>query len=131
MGLSMLTRQSLAVGLASEEAAAEIARVLNTLTTTGKVFYVHYGTGKNGAGAGVFPEAPFKTIDYAIASCTANKGDVILVMPGHSESLATDIDVDGSSRLYIADWRAGGFSYLGKGKQQGMIQQVVANGVTK
>lgn len=94
MGLSMLTRQSLAVGLASEESAAEIARTLNSITTTGKVFYVHYGTGKDGAGAGVFPEAPFKTIDYAIASCTANKGDVILVMPGHSESLATDIDVD-------------------------------------
>jgi hypothetical protein len=94
MGLSMLTRQSLAVGLASEEAAAEIARVLNTLTTTGKIFYVHYGTGKDGAGAGVFPEAPFKTIDYAIASCTANKGDVIIVMPGHAESVAADIDVD-------------------------------------
>ena len=48
----------------------------------------------------------------------------------HKVKNATDIDVDGSSRLYIADWRAGGFSYLGKGKQQGMIQQVVANGVT-
>ena len=48
----------------------------------------------------------------------------------HKVKNATDIDVDGSSRLYIADWRAGGFSYLGKGKQQGMIQQVVATGVT-
>ncbi len=47
----------------------------------------------------------------------------------HKVPRATDIDVDGSSRLYIADWRAGGFSYLGKGKQQGMIQQVVAEGV--
>jgi putative heme-binding domain-containing protein len=47
----------------------------------------------------------------------------------HKVPHATDIDVDGNSRLYIADWRAGGFSYLGKGKQQGMIQQVVADGV--
>jgi len=47
----------------------------------------------------------------------------------HKVPHATDIDVDGNSRLYIADWRAGGFSYLGKGKQQGMIQQVVAEGV--
>jgi putative heme-binding domain-containing protein len=47
----------------------------------------------------------------------------------HKVPRATDIDVDGNSRLYIADWRAGGFSYLGKGKQQGMIQQVVAEGV--
>ncbi len=42
----------------------------------------------------------------------------------------TDIDVDGSSRLYISDWRAGGYKYLGKGKPQGRIQQVVAPGVT-
>jgi len=47
----------------------------------------------------------------------------------HKVPRATDIDVDGNSRLYIADWRAGGFSYLGKGKQQGMIQQVVVDGV--
>lgn len=43
---------------------------------------------------------------------------------------ATDIDVDGNSRLYISDWRAGGYNYLGKGKPQGRIQQVVAPGVT-
>ncbi|MFN7340254.1 MAG: HEAT repeat domain-containing protein [Opitutia bacterium] len=42
---------------------------------------------------------------------------------------ATDIDVDGNSRLYISDWRAGGYNYLGKGKPQGRIQQVVAPGV--
>jgi hypothetical protein len=94
MGLSMLTRQALAVGLASEEAASEIARTLNSLVTTGKILYVHYGTGKDGAGAGLFPEAPFKTIDYAIGQCTANKGDVIIAMPGHAESVAADIDVD-------------------------------------
>lgn len=41
---------------------------------------------------------------------------------------ATDIDVDGNSRLYISDWRAGGYNYLGKGKPQGRIQQVVAPG---
>lgn len=94
MGLSMLTQQALAVGLASQEAAAEITRTLNSLVTTGKIFFVHYGTGKDGSGAGVFPEAPFKTIDYAIGACTANQGDVIIVMPGHAESVAADIDVD-------------------------------------
>jgi putative heme-binding domain-containing protein len=29
---------------------------------------------------------------------------------------ATDFDVDGNSRLFLADWRGGGFSYLGNGK---------------
>jgi putative heme-binding domain-containing protein len=29
---------------------------------------------------------------------------------------ATDFDVDGNSRLFLADWRGGGFKYLGDGK---------------
>ncbi|PHX57933.1 MAG: hypothetical protein CK553_01940 [Opitutia bacterium] len=31
---------------------------------------------------------------------------------------ATDFDVDGNSRLFLADWRGGGFKYLGEGKPQ-------------
>lgn len=42
---------------------------------------------------------------------------------------ATDIDVDGSSRLYLADWRGGKFSFAGKGKPVGLIQLVTAKGV--
>ncbi len=42
---------------------------------------------------------------------------------------ATDFDVDGSSRLYISDWRGGGFAYLGAGKPNGIIQQVTAPGI--
>jgi hypothetical protein len=39
---------------------------------------------------------PFSTIDYAIGKCTANRGDVIYAMPGHSEavSAADGIDFD-------------------------------------
>lgn len=48
----------------------------------------------------------------------------------HKLPRATDIDVDGSSRLYFADWRGGGFTYKGKGKPVGMIQQVTATGTT-
>ncbi|HEX5791022.1 MAG TPA: c-type cytochrome [Luteolibacter sp.] len=44
---------------------------------------------------------------------------------------ATDIDVDGFSRLYIADWRGGSFNYAGKGKPVGMIQQVVPTGTQR
>jgi putative heme-binding domain-containing protein len=42
---------------------------------------------------------------------------------------AIDIDVDGNSRLYLADWRNGGFNYAGEGKPVGMIQQVVFPGI--
>jgi hypothetical protein len=41
----------------------------------------------------------------------------------HPLSRAIDIDVDGSSRLYLADWRNGQFAYDPK-KQVGMIHQV-------
>jgi hypothetical protein len=57
--------------------------------TTGKYFFVSSGTGANGASYINSPKKPFATIDYAIGKCTANKGDVIVVMPGHAETLST------------------------------------------
>lgn len=41
---------------------------------------------------------------------------------------AIDIDVDGNSRLYIADWRNGGFAYAGDGKPVGLIQIMTCPG---
>jgi putative heme-binding domain-containing protein len=43
---------------------------------------------------------------------------------------AVDIDVDGNSRLYLADWRGGAFKFAGAGKPVGMIHQVVFTGAT-
>lgn len=64
----------------------------------GKVFYVNNSsvlaaTDDGVAGAdtpsnGTY-QRPFSTIDYAIGRCTANRGDIIFVMPGHAENLAT------------------------------------------
>ena len=34
-------------------------------------------------------DAPFSTIDYAIGRCTANRGDIIFVKPGHAETVST------------------------------------------
>lgn len=68
----------------------------------GKVFWVYNGTallpnqkaGSNG-NDGTF-NAPFATLDYAIGRCTANRGDVIMIKPGHAEdvSAASGITVD-------------------------------------
>ena len=41
---------------------------------------------------------------------------------------ATDIDVDGESRLYTADWRGGRFVFAGEGKKVGLIHRVVPKG---
>jgi len=55
-------------------------------TTTGNVFFVD-DSGSN-ANAGTNADVPFADIDYAIGRCTANHGDIIFVMPGHTEDIA-------------------------------------------
>jgi hypothetical protein len=55
--------------------------------TTGSVFFVHSGTGSNG-NPGTEPSKPRATILSAIGLCTADKGDVIIVMPGHAETIS-------------------------------------------
>jgi parallel beta-helix repeat protein len=54
---------------------------------TGSRFWVHSVTGSDAAGYGRSPDAPVATIDYAVGLCTASKGDIIYVMPGHNEGL--------------------------------------------
>lgn len=72
------------------------------VTNPGKVFWVYNGTAlqtgqKAGSDGndGTF-NAPFSTVDYAVGRCTANRGDVVFVKPGHAESITThdQIDVD-------------------------------------
>ena len=48
------------------------------------------------ATAGRSADFPFATIDFAIGQCTAGQGDVIYVMPGHTETVsgAAGIDFD-------------------------------------
>lgn len=49
--------------------------------------------GSNSTGNGQ-KETPFATIDYAIGKCTANNGDVIYVLPGHTENLTTATSIN-------------------------------------
>lgn len=57
--------------------------------TTGKRFFVHSGTGTDAGGRGTGPDLPLATLNYAVGLCTASKGDIIYVMPGHSEIIGT------------------------------------------
>ena len=63
----------------------------------GNVFWVDSTAGSNG-NKGTY-ERPFATIDYAVGRCTANKGDIIMVKPGHTETVTAaaglDLDVAG------------------------------------
>lgn len=58
----------------------------------GSVFWVDSGTGSDG-NKGTF-DRPFATIDYAIGRCTASNGDIILVYPGHAETVTSSITAD-------------------------------------
>jgi hypothetical protein len=60
----------------------------------GSVFWVDSTTGSNG-NPGTY-QRPFSTIDYAVGRCTANKGDIIFVKPGHTETViaAAGLDLD-------------------------------------
>lgn len=51
----------------------------------GKVFWVDSTAGSNGY-KGTF-DRPLATIDYAVGLCTANRGDLIMVKPGHVETI--------------------------------------------
>jgi hypothetical protein len=64
------------------------------LLTFGNIFYVNSVSGANTSNNGKSPTEAFATIDYAIGQCTANNGDVILVMPGHAETVTAAITAD-------------------------------------
>jgi len=76
-----------------------MAFVKNTLSnlpvTSGNVFFVDAGASRAADGnRGQDPAVPLATIDAAIARCTANNGDMIVVMPGHTESPTAAITMD-------------------------------------
>lgn len=64
---------------------------------SGKVFYVAED-GSNGNREGSF-ERPWGTVDYAIGQCVADRGDIIMVKAGYSETITAaagwDVDVAG------------------------------------
>jgi len=80
---------------------------------SGEVFWVNNsgilakgGVGGANGNPGTYTK-PFSTIDYAIGKCTASRGDVIYVMPGHSETITTDggiaVDVAGVSIIGLGN----------------------------
>ena len=83
--------------------------VLDQHLTTGNVWFVDSGSGTGGdtAGFGQSPDSPFLTIDFAVGQCTANNGDVIIVMPGHAETVSAAaglaLDVAGIKVIGIGD----------------------------
>lgn len=64
-------------------------------THPGQVYFVNSssvlspgGIGGSDQGPGSYKQ-PFATIDFAIGRCQASAGDIIMVMPGHAETITT------------------------------------------
>jgi hypothetical protein len=57
----------------------------------GNVWFVDSGAAgaANSAGAGQNPDVPFATLAYAFSSDSVTNGDVVYVMPGHTEAIAS------------------------------------------
>ena len=60
---------------------------------SGSVYWVDSNGGGTGVGRGSFKN-PFLDIDSAINRCAANKGDVIMVKAGHSETVTSNDEID-------------------------------------
>lgn len=66
-----------------------------TIAHPGQVFWLNNssvltpgGVGGSDGNPGTYLK-PFATLDYAIGKCKASRGDIIMVMPGHAENVAT------------------------------------------
>jgi pectate lyase len=46
-------------------------------------------------------DEPFATLNYAISRCTASQGDIILLAPGHAESLSTTATASGTTTTEV------------------------------
>ena len=75
------------------------------VTHPGEIFYVNNtsvlvegGIGGSDINNGTYLQ-PFATINHAISKCKASRGDMIMVMPGHEETITTaggiDLNVEG------------------------------------
>jgi hypothetical protein len=77
-------------------------------TTTGNFYFVHASSG-NDSNSGLVPDQPLATIDAAVNKTTASQGDVIVVMPGHAETIASAtslvLDVAGISVIGLGHGR--------------------------
>jgi hypothetical protein len=81
--------------------------------TTGNIFYVDVATGSDG-NKGTSKSKPLASLNAAIGKCTANKGDLIYLMPNHYEDIA-DTSSSGAIDLDVA-----GISVIGLGSGSNM-----------
>ena len=109
------------------KSASDYQRVRDAMRFThgyphsGKHFFVNAVTGSTAATYGYTPDAPLTTIDAAIGYCTAANGDVIHILPGHTDT------VSGAGTI-AADVSGVTFQGHGNGRNRPVISWTTAIG---
>lgn len=84
--------------LFGKKIAGHPVQIIDRSLVPGDAYIVDSGASgaSDTAGHGKTAEKPFATIDFAIGQCTDSNGDVIFVLPGHTETVtaAAGIDAD-------------------------------------
>ena len=70
------------------------------LFTTGKVFYVNSTLGSDG-NIGTDPNFPLRTLGQAQTNARASMGDIVIVMPGYTETRTTALALSKAGVTYI------------------------------
>ncbi len=84
----------------------QLANMLHPMMpmTTGNVFFVDSGNaGASDGNDGDRPDVPLATMDGATGKCAANNGDLVVVMPGHVETVtaAAGLALDVAGVTYL------------------------------
>ena len=92
-----------------------IFAIADQALTTGDSWFVDSVTGTNAVGYGQNPDAPFKSLDYAVSRVSNNKGDRIYVMPGHIETLTAAGSSLGNGGVFIGSTLSNDVEIIGLG----------------
>lgn len=87
--------------------------------SVGDIYYVNSATGTDDTQHGRTPDSPLATISYAVAHCTADNNDLVLVAPNHTETITAAAGVN----MNVAGVTLRG---LGIGRQRGTINYTTA-----
>lgn len=120
--LTPQTKRNLAASI-GDSGAKEISNALDLLNVPGTKFFVDSSSvNASDNNAGIHPSAPLATLDTAIGLCTASKGDLVVLMPGHSETKST------SGSLFAADVAGVRIVGLGSGSTRPMMNITHSSG---
>ena len=81
-------------------AGLTIGNVPITMTNPDKAFWVSSTSGSNG-NKGTY-QRPFATLAYALTQCTAALGQIVVIKPGHAETVATAAAITFGTKTSVA-----------------------------